>query len=197
MQFERIADKKRYKIFIKIASGVSFFGAVKTLIYGRTKTKDAVIGILSAARKAFGSGKVQDFACRINGIRKRGKMKDPCKIIGHNLRILRDALGITQMEAARRIDISVSGYREIERGNANPTLRTVELIADGMGVPPLALIKEPLDSDKVQIIQAVILLTRAISHLSANQRKESLDMTASLIKTFPEEEEERERFCQL
>lgn len=70
-------------------------------------------------------------------------MKDPCKIIGHNLRILRDALGITQMEAARRIDISVSGYREIERGNANPTLRTVELIADGMGVPPLALIKEP------------------------------------------------------
>ena len=45
MQFERIADKKRYKIFIKIASGVSFFGAVKTLIYGRTKTKDAVIGI--------------------------------------------------------------------------------------------------------------------------------------------------------
>lgn len=90
-------------------------------------------------------------------------MKDPCKIIGHNLRILRDALGITQMEAARRIDISVSGYREIERGNANPTLRTVELIADGMGVPPLALIKEPLDSDKVQFIQAVILLTRAIS----------------------------------
>lgn len=124
-------------------------------------------------------------------------MKDPCKIIGHNLRILRDALGITQMEAARRIDISVSGYREIERGNANPTLRTVELIADGMGVPPLALIKEPLDSDKVQIIQAVILLTRAISHLSANQRKESFDMTANLIKTFPEEEEERERFCQL
>ena len=107
-------------------------------------------------------------------------MKDPCKIIGHNLRILRDALGITQMEAARRIDISVSGYREIERGNANPTLRTVELIADGMGVPPLALIKEPLDSDKVQIIQAVIL-----------------DMTANLIKTFPEEDEERERFCQL
>ena len=101
------------------------------------------------------------------------------------------------MEAARRIDISVSGYREIERGNANPTLRTVELIADGMGVPPLALIKEPLDSDKVQIIQAVILLTRAISHLSANQRKESLDMPANLIKTFPEEEEERERFCQL
>lgn len=65
--------KRRYKIFIKIASGVSFFGAVKTLIYGRTKTKDAVIGILSAVRKAFGSGKVQDFACRINGIRKRGK----------------------------------------------------------------------------------------------------------------------------
>ena len=123
-------------------------------------------------------------------------MKDPCKIIGHNLRILRDALGITQMEAARRIDISVSGYREIERGNANPTLRTVELIADGMSVPPLTLIKEPLDSDKVQIIQAVILLTRALSHLSANQRKEFLDMTANLIKTFPEEEE-RERFCQL
>lgn len=73
MQFERIADKKRYKIFIKIASGVSFFGAVKTLIYERIKTKDAVIDVLSAARKAFGSGKVQDFACRINGIRTRGK----------------------------------------------------------------------------------------------------------------------------
>ena len=118
-------------------------------------------------------------------------MKDPCKIIGHNLRILRDALGISQMEAAHKIDISVSSYREIERGNANPTLRTVELIADGMGVPPLALIKEPLDSDKVQIIQAVILLTRAISRMSADQRKESLDMTESLVEVFPEGKEER------
>ena len=112
-------------------------------------------------------------------------MKDPCKLIGQNLKILREALGITQMEAARRIDISVSGYREIERGNANPTLRTVELIANGMGVPALALLKEPLDPDKVQITQAVILLTKAIANLNMAQRKEFLDMTIKLVTSFP------------
>ena len=111
--------------------------------------------------------------------------KDPCKLIGENLKILREAMGITQMEAAKRIDISVSGYREIERGNANPTLRTVELIADGLGVPALALLKEPLSPERVQITQAVILLTQAISHRSAEERKDFLAMTSRLISMFP------------
>lgn len=111
--------------------------------------------------------------------------KDPCKLIGKNLKILREAMGITQVEAATRIDISVSGYREIERGNANPTLRTIELIADGLGVPALALLKEPLSPERVQITQAVILLTQAISHLSPEERQEFLAMTIRLISIFP------------
>jgi len=75
--------------------------------------------------------------------------KNSCKLIGENLKVLRKTLGITQMEAAERIDISVSGYREIERGNANPTLRTLELIAKGLDVPPLALLKNSMEEEKV------------------------------------------------
>ncbi len=112
-------------------------------------------------------------------------MKDPCKLIGQNLKIMREALGMIQVQAAKRIDISVSGYREIERGNANPTLRTIELIAKGMGVPALSLLKEPLDQEKVKITQAVILLTKAITNLSMEQRKEFLDMTIKLVSSFP------------
>ena len=88
--------------------------------------------------------------------------KNSCKLIGENLKVLRKTLGITQMEAAERIDISVSGYREIERGNANPTLRTLELIAKGLDVPPLALLKNSMEEEKVQITRAIMLILSLI-----------------------------------
>jgi len=115
--------------------------------------------------------------------------KDSCKIIGENLKVLRKTLGITQLEAAERIDISVSGYREIERGNANPTLRTLELIAKGLDVPPLALLKNSMEEEKVQITRAIMLIALAVSKLSLPQRRQFLDQVNLLVTSLSEPEE--------
>ena len=115
--------------------------------------------------------------------------KDSCKIIGENLKVLRKTLGITQLEAAQRIDISVSGYREIERGNANPTLRTLELIAKGLEVPPLALLKSSMEEEKVQITRAIMLIAVAVSKLSVPQRRQFLEQVTLLVTSLSEPEE--------
>lgn len=115
--------------------------------------------------------------------------KNSCKLIGENLKVLRKTLGITQMEAAERIDISVSGYREIERGNANPTLRTLELIAKGLDVPPLALLKNSMEEEKVQITRAIMLIAVAVSKLSLPQRRQFLDQVNLLVTSLSEPEE--------
>ncbi|MEY8382691.1 helix-turn-helix transcriptional regulator [Christensenellaceae bacterium 44-20] len=115
--------------------------------------------------------------------------KNSCKLIGENLKVLRKTLGITQMEAAERIDISVSGYREIERGNANPTLRTLELIAKGLDVPPLALLKNSMEEEKVQITRAIMLIALAVSKLSLPQRRQFLDQVNLLVTSLSEPEE--------
>jgi transcriptional regulator with XRE-family HTH domain len=115
--------------------------------------------------------------------------KNSCKLIGENLKVLRKTLGITQMEAAERIDISVSGYREIERGNANPTLRTLELIAKGLDVPPLALLKNSMEEEKVQITRAIMLIAVAVSKLSLPMRKQFLDQVNLLVMSLSEPEE--------
>lgn len=114
--------------------------------------------------------------------------KNSCKQIGENLKVLRKTLGITQMEAAERIDISVSGYREIERGNANPTLRTLELIAKGLEVPPLALLKNSMEEEKVQITRAIMLIAVAVGKLSLPMRKQFLDLVTLLVGALPESE---------
>ena len=105
------------------------------------------------------------------------------------MKVLRKTLGITQMEAAERIDISVSGYREIERGNANPTLRTLELIAKGLDVPPLALLKNSMEEEKVQITRAIMLIAVAVSKLSLPQRRQFLDQVNLLVTSLSEPEE--------
>ena len=116
--------------------------------------------------------------------------KNSCKIIGENLKVLRKTLGITQMEAAERIDISVSGYREIERGNANPTLRTLELIAKGLEVPPLALLKDSMEEEKVQITRAIMQISLAVNKLTLPQRKQFLDLVGLLVASLSASEQE-------
>ena len=118
--------------------------------------------------------------------------KNSCKLIGENLKVLRKTLGITQLEAAERIDISVSGYREIERGNANPTLRTLELIANGLDVPPLALLKNSMEEEKVQITRAIMRISLAVNKLSMAQRKQFLELVGLLVASLEPEQEEGE-----
>lgn len=58
------------------------------------------------------------------------------KKIGKSIKARRKALRVTQQQLAQLADVSVNTLYKIERGQANPTLETLDGIADvlGMGV---------------------------------------------------------------
>mgnify|MGYP000059331947 CR=1 FL=1 len=65
---------------------------------------------------------------------RRGKGKT-------KLAAIRRAAGLTQMELARRADVSITTIKEIEAGRTGHTLATLQAVADVLGSCPLELIK--------------------------------------------------------
>ncbi|WP_233104103.1 helix-turn-helix transcriptional regulator [Haliangium ochraceum] len=62
------------------------------------------------------------------------------KSIGSAARQARTALGLTQEDAAERLDVSVEFYARIERGNSLPSVPTLARIAAVLGVSADALL---------------------------------------------------------
>ncbi len=46
----------------------------------------------------------------------------------------RKASGLTQKDLAKRTGIAQADIRKLENGNANPSLKTLQRLADGMGM---------------------------------------------------------------
>lgn len=56
------------------------------------------------------------------------------KSIGNSIKMRRKALRVTQSQLAELADISVNTLYKIERGQANPTLETLDGISDVLGM---------------------------------------------------------------
>jgi transcriptional regulator with XRE-family HTH domain len=54
--------------------------------------------------------------------------------IGTRIREARRTAGLSQEEAASRAGVGYKRWQEIERGAANPTVRTLDRIAETLGV---------------------------------------------------------------
>lgn len=54
--------------------------------------------------------------------------------IGNKLRVIRERKGISQDEAAKLSEISVTYYAGIERGEENPTITVIENICKGLKI---------------------------------------------------------------
>ena len=62
--------------------------------------------------------------------------------LGHNLRTLRKAKGLSQEAFADLVKIHRTYMGGLERGERNVTLKTVERIAAALGVDPAQLLSE-------------------------------------------------------
>lgn len=60
--------------------------------------------------------------------------------LGGNLRAYRHQRDLSQRDMADLLDVHWSYVSAIERGTKNRTLRTIERIADGIGIDPLDLL---------------------------------------------------------
>lgn len=65
------------------------------------------------------------------------------RVLGRNLREYRHAHGVSQEALAQRLQVHRTYMGGIERGERNPTLQSVERIAERLGVEPLSLLAEP------------------------------------------------------
>jgi transcriptional regulator with XRE-family HTH domain len=61
---------------------------------------------------------------------------------GANLRRLRTAAGLTQMELADRAGINFTAVSRLERGDRDPRLSTVARVARALGVSVAALVQD-------------------------------------------------------
>ena len=61
-------------------------------------------------------------------------MDDSRIALGKRIRWLRTKVGLTQEQLAERAELSMKHLGEIERGKGNPTLSSLENIADAFGV---------------------------------------------------------------
>lgn len=62
------------------------------------------------------------------------KNKALIKAIGENIHKLRKERGLTQTELSHEADIILSQVARIERGETNPTISTLYVIAEALGV---------------------------------------------------------------
>lgn len=64
------------------------------------------------------------------------------RTVGRNLRAHREAQGLSQEAFADLLGYHRTYMGGLERGERNLTLKSLERIADRLGVPPLALLRE-------------------------------------------------------
>ena len=72
--------------------------------------------------------------------------REECVRFGRTIRSLREAKGLSQEDFADRIEVHRTYIGGIERGERNPTLHTIEKIAEALGVPAWKLL-QAMDRD--------------------------------------------------
>ncbi|MEC0091512.1 helix-turn-helix domain-containing protein [Paenibacillus macquariensis] len=75
-------------------------------------------------------------------------------IIGQNIRKLRKAVGLTQIEFAKQINVSQGTLSDIEQGNCNPSMDTILSIHNQFEVTLDWLLKGSQRNSSHQIIMA-------------------------------------------
>jgi transcriptional regulator with XRE-family HTH domain len=73
--------------------------------------------------------------------------------VGRRIRALREELGITLEKLAYESDLGSKGHlSDIEKGLVLPTVRTLRILADRLGVLPLDLLTDPQASLRERLI---------------------------------------------
>ena len=63
--------------------------------------------------------------------------------LGENLRAIRHERGLSQEKLAEQLGFHRTYYSALERGERNPSLRSVERLAGLLAVEPLSLLQPP------------------------------------------------------
>lgn len=104
-----------------------------------------------------------------------------CGIIGRNLKELRTKSNQSQEDLAKKIGISASNLREIEYGTGNPTIATLERIAEGLHVPTGALVSIDMNEDELYIRESIFSHLNFIQNMPCERQTLIIRMFEQLV----------------
>lgn len=105
-------------------------------------------------------------------------------MFGNHIKELRLRIGISQSELARRIGYSHEFISQVERGIKTPSVKALQKIAAGLGVPVSSLMdsgQPPPESEEK--------LRSEVQRLIGRLPAEKLRVIRDLLTVFPEEHE--------
>lgn len=120
-------------------------------------------------------------------------MQDIQANIAKNLQRARDARGLSVLEFSEELCISKTSLGQYLRGVANPTVLTLSVLADKLGVTAAELISDLPDS----VIQAetILRLARTLSDLDPAQRENIIHHFLALVELFSGNSTEHPEGC--
>ncbi len=111
-------------------------------------------------------------------------MPDLLHNLGKRIRVLRKELNLTQAELSGKANISVYYVGEIERGEASPSLSTLNNIANALGVTirdmfpskqeiPAEIIKDitTMLTVKTPDVEDLVLIREMVKRMTANRKE--------------------------
>lgn len=99
--------------------------------------------------------------------------------IGQRVRTIRRLRGLTQEELAARVERSVEAISALERGKSQPTIETLDRLAEQLGVPTRDFL-DYNESDKDAGPQRIALLT-AICDIARSLDDRDLEVAVAMI----------------
>ncbi|MDI6709355.1 MAG: helix-turn-helix transcriptional regulator [Thermoanaerobacterales bacterium] len=111
--------------------------------------------------------------------------------LGHKLRMLREEYGMTQAQLARLAGVTAGLIGQVEQGKVQPSLKTLEKLAQAMGVSPCYFIMEPGAPDQMLSMMNPELRellvhpnVQAILGLVCNLNRKELQFVLNFIQMF-------------
>ncbi|WP_433332230.1 helix-turn-helix domain-containing protein [Spirillospora sp. CA-294931] len=80
--------------------------------------------------------------------------RQAARVLGGNVRALREEAGLSLSELARRSDIAKGTLSQLESGRGNPTIETVFSLSRALDVPVSSLVTERTDPDVLLVRSA-------------------------------------------
>ena len=106
-------------------------------------------------------------------------MKSIQSIFGNNCKRIRNKHGFTQEEVAERSGLSLSYISELERGNSNPTLATMERLAKSFDAELAELLEF-----KHGLASSQEIRQRLIKIIAATDAKTLSELYFAVLKAF-------------
>lgn len=81
-------------------------------------------------------------------------MLDYLNLFSEHVLLLQEARGLSKQELAELGGVSAAFVTQLVQGTANPTLKTMQNLAEGLGVP-LSILLKPSNSEEWQVLLAM------------------------------------------